>query len=610
MKIIRALAAFVIIFLFPLGVYAAYDYTIDSFQIMMTVNENNTFNIIENITANFHKPRHGIIRTIPLRNVIERLDGTKSRNRARISDIQVNEKFTVRNESGNKALKIGNPDEKITGNKHYTIQYTYDIGKDTGKGYDELYFNLIGTEWDTSIANIFFIINMPKSFNIYKLGFSAGALSSTNSNDIEYSVQGNVISGRYNGILNPQEGLTVRLELPEGYFVNAASHFNYLMIPALLLPVILAAWYYLIWRKYGKSEPVVETVEFYPPDGLNSVDIAYWYSCSVGNQDIISLLIYLANKGHLKISENESLKGKQKGFRITKIKDYEGDNENEKIFLAGLFQSGGEVTEKELSNKFYRTLSAIKTNVNTKINKERVYEKESLKQVKWGILIAAAVFILISVVPVAEYESLIISILSLIFPGISLLFFINSFAVTKEKIATIFILFFCIPFGIIPWYFMILPAIRHDAFYIFTYCVGIACIIAIAVSARNMPKRTPLGHERLGKIRGFRNFLNLAEKPKLEELVAGDPEYFYNILPYTYVLGLSDKWIKKFETIAMQPPDWYSGRTRFSSASFGSFIRSTMTSANNSMSSSPRSSSGSGGGSSGRGSGGGGGRSW
>ena len=90
-----------------------------------------------------------------------------------------------------------------------------------------------------------------------------------------------------------------------------------------------------------------------------------------------------------------------------------------------------------------------------------------------------------------------------------------------------------------------------------------------------------------------------------------NPNYFYDILPYTYVLGVSDKWIKKFETITMQAPNWYIGTRPFSVVTFGTFMNTAMTSANTAMSSSPSSSSGSsGGGSSGGGSGGGGGGSW
>ena len=126
-----------------------------------------------------------------------------------------------------------------------------------------------------------------------------------------------------------------------------------------------------------------------------------------------------------------------------------------------------------------------------------------------------------------------------------------------------------------------------------------------------MPKRNSYGNEMLGKIKGFKNFLETAEKHRLEAMVIKEPTYFYDILPYAYVLGVSDKWIEKFESIAFQAPTWYEGSSSFNMHTFGTFINSTMSSAYSSMSSSPSSSSGgSGGGSSGGGSGGGGGGSW
>ena len=117
----------------------------------------------------------------------------------------------------------------------------------------------------------------------------------------------------------------------------------------------------------------------------------------------------------------------------------------------------------------------------------------------------------------------------------------------------------------------------------------------------------------LGRIKGFKNYLETVEKDKLENMVMQDPSYFYNILPYTYVLGVSDKWIKKFEAISLQAPAWYDCPNGFDATNFGSFMKTTMSSAKNVMSSSPSSSSSgssSGGGFSGGGSGGGGGGSW
>ena len=60
-------------------------------------------------------------------------------------------------------------------------------------------------------------------------------------------------------------------------------------------------------------------------------------------------------------------------------------------------------------------------------------------------------------------------------------------------------------------------------------------------------------------------------KEKLEMLVNENPTYFYDILPYTYVLGVSNKWIKKFESINVNPPTWYNY-----SDSIDIFMTSTM----------------------------------
>ena len=94
------------------------------------------------------------------------------------------------------------------------------------------------------------------------------------------------------------------------------------------------------------------------------------------------------------------------------------------------------------------------------------------------------------------------------------------------------------------------------------------------------------------------------------------PNYFYDILPYTYVLGISNKWIKKFEQISLEPPSWYCTTNDFDVSDFGSKINSTINTAQNIMfsnsdlDSSSSSGGSSGGGSSGGGSGGGGGGSW
>ena len=61
-------------------------------------------------------------------------------------------------------------------------------------------------------------------------------------------------------------------------------------------------------------------------------------------------MIYLANKGYIKITETEekSLFTKSKGFKITKIKDYDGTNEEERLFFQGLFENARSKSEEKI----------------------------------------------------------------------------------------------------------------------------------------------------------------------------------------------------------------------------------------------------------------------
>ncbi len=646
------------------------DYVINDYKIDMIVNENNTFDITETITVYFNVSKHGIYRKLPLKNTVTRLDGTKSNNRAKITNITVNEDFTTSNRSGYTVIKIGDANRTLTGSKTYTIKYNYNIGKDPLKNADELYFNLIGDEWDTIIENVSFKITMPKSFDKSLLGFSSGNVGDTNSSNVKYSVIGNTITGTVDTTLTPGQALTVRLTLPDEYFVGAGHKIDSFSLLAIEISITFVIIAFFLWQKYGKDKQVVETVEFYPPEDYNSAEVGFLYEGSASNESIISLLIYLANKGYLKIEEleEERLFFNSKGFRITKLKDYDGNNKCEKIFFNGLFKGAsagtlniskakeimkeaklhgekisfkdalelsmetGEtkksVTDTDLYNSFYTTLDKIKSKLNSKENKHDIFESTASGKVKWIILMIIAIFVLITIKPLAENGPARLATLplALIFPGIG---FTVLFALVLGKTNTtvyvngkpsksplapkIFGLVWGGMVGGLPWAFLVLPCLLQNTFHFITYIIGIICIAVLVIFMTIMPKRTPYGNEILGKLRGFKRFLETAEKPQLESLVMENPEYFYNILPYTYALGVSDKWINQFETIALQAPNWYDSHSGFSVHTFGTFMDSTMQSATTAMSSRPSSSSGggsSGGGSSGGGSGGGGGGSW
>ena len=613
--------------------YNTVDYVIDEYDINIIVNENNTFDIIETITAYFNTSKHGIFRTIPLTNNVIRLDGTTSKNKAQITNLKVDNEYSTSKENGNYKIKIGSTDKTITGKQKYSISYTYNIGKDPVKDYDEFYYNIIGPEWDTVIGNITFTITMPKKFDSNKLGFSYGKTGSTNNNNIYYNVKNNNISGYYYGILDPGEALTMRLELEDGYFVGAGLEIDKAIYVMFLLPFIFVLISALLWYKYGKDDIVVETVEFYPPNEFNSLEIGFLYKGKANNEDVVSLLIYLANKGYLKIveTEDQSLFSKVKDFKIIKLKEYDGDNINEKIFMNGLFfnkqiefnidgiddTAGGnkEVTSLDLYNNFYITMNKILANINNMENKNKIFEKTTSKKSFSIILMLLISVITIVGIPTLQYSSN----SELVFTLLLALFYFPFYAVgfrngLPKGFRIIWLGFTIISSLVFFSQTPIAEALINERIYLFGFLFGLFCIIGMTFCFKSMPKRTKYGNEILGKIKGFKTFLETVEKEKLEAMVIQNPTYFYDILPYTYVLGISDKWISKFETISLQAPNWYDTSSSFSVSTFGAFVSSTMTSANSSMSSRPSSISSvgdsSGGGSSGGGSGGGGGGSW
>ena len=534
------------------------DYYFESYDVSVNVLENNTLEITENISAFFNVAKHGIYRQIPLSNTIERADGTTGTIHAKVKNVSVNESYDGSSEGSYYVIQIGDEDRTVIGKQSYKISYSYVMGRDIGDGFDELYFNIIGNQWDTYIDNVTFSVTMPKVFDAEKVGLSTGSYGTVGTETINYKVTGNEISGSVTEELEPYEAVTLRLELPEGYFYfNMAAYYARLAL-MVVIPLAVLVCVIILWSKYGKDKKVVEVVEFYPPDNMSSLDVSFWQKGFISNRDTIPLMIELANEGYIKIDQTEQKKllGKKTDFVIERVKQtYDGHDKCKHLFFNGLFKNKKTgVTSKDLNNKFYKTVEKITYIVNTTQNKKLVFDAKSQKFVTVGVLL---------------------SILSIV--------------------ASIFIHADTIGGSEKGW----------------CLAAGIVISIVSLIMSFFVRRRTDKGHEYLQRITGFKKFLETAEKERLETLVYENPTYYYDILPYAYVLGVSDAWTKNFEGIELEPPQWYGGSV-FDRMLFWHFMNNTFNSAATSMTSAPQSSSGGGfsgggGGFSGGGAGGGGG---
>lgn len=597
----------------------AYDvngYHITRYDTVIDVGENNVLYITENITCDFTgADKHGIIRTIP--SIFED-------RKVIISDITVNENYSVETSREYVAIRIGDADRTISGLVEYTISYYYDYGDDETSDYDKLYHNIVGTDWDCSIYEVTFEINMPSSFDAGDLNMTYGQRYSELSYT-SYTISGNTISGSLSD-LAPYEGLTIALELPEGYFTGERTKDSLVfpilpvMIGVSLLAVILCIY---TWYKRGKDDEIIASPQFYAIKGQSPAEAGYIIDGVIDNKDITSLIFYWADKGYIEITD------KKWDYEFTKMQDPVFENKYEKYMFEQLFSygTGSVVSIKDLQDRFYKDMPIIKQYIRNMFNgKKELVSKESLRFRKLMLLASFLPFVIFSICCMIAFKdsAIVIPILMVSAAFFTMLYIrYNSaenswnifgmarklwIAVQAALLVTLTSLFMNVALSSIYSYYN--TSRFTTAYFIAIFACAVSTAFAIATK-----KRSEYGQQMMQHYIGFRDFIATAEMDRLKALIDENPKYYYNILPYAIVLGLEKKWSKKFESMVLEPPYWYHGyygRT-FSTVYFASRLNSCMFQTTASMVKAPSTSSGSGfsgGGFSGGGGGGGGGSSW
>ncbi|MBB1556502.1 DUF2207 domain-containing protein [Candidatus Saccharibacteria bacterium] len=546
-------------------------YVIDAYDVKATVDKYNKLHIEETIKATFNKYRHGIIRTINKVNHVARVDGSKSTVYAIISNIRVSSHSSAVREGGDStSIKLGSSLTYAKRHEIYRLSYDYDLGTDPLSSSDEFYFNIIGTGWNTNIKKATFRITMPEKFG-KKPGFSTGSYGERSGSDIvKYNVNGRVIAGYTTGRLLAGEALTIRLELPQGYFkldpVKTTIAKFVFIVPVITGIIALALSIMILRKEKSKSTPVIQ---YTAPDGLNSLELVFANDNTIPHRSAASMVVYLANKGYLTIDIDGE------NFTLTKLKDYDGKNESERIFMNGLFNNDhpDKVAKAELEGEFYKTVSATISTISRGRLKTKYFEKHNrvktiLKVIQWAaiaiLLICAGLATLLEQNPSEALGSMAFIIAFTVFP----LFFVLQ--PTTKQFSPVFTKILCIIVAIT-------PAVVLQALY-FRYptaiVTGISSIFIMigAYITRDVITRTEDGYRIKGEIMGFKEFIETVDKPRLEALLAETPTLFYDIIPYAYVLDVHKKWVDKFEDIALQPADWYSSSEAFSYGIMASFV--------------------------------------
>lgn len=618
---------------------------IKSFVYVATVHEDNTWSVTEKILASFREPRHGIYQYIETR-YDDILDGKLYKYTIDVTDVSV-PSFTVKTETERDfhVIRIGDEGREISGDVEYTINYKLHFNDDRYEKADILYASVLGAQWRNEVMDFQFGLQFDKKFPAdfdKRFKIISGKLGEKgNALNVAYEIdwEANRIYGRAQNI-GHHNAITLRAELPQGFWrvdqskiISANKNAQLLFYVAIVLFVVAVV--YLFQNRRRKPLTVIE---YSAPDDINSAAVGYIMDEVADVSDLSSLIVWWASKGYLKIEEKEVevgiVKRKQKQIVLHMLQDLPHDIQGyQRTFWKALFKS--DKTECNISEDLRDRGDKVKEAI-AELERHFMGERKLVNFNKTGMLLIALYVIAggLAILFSSRASHFDLEYVTTITPWLVVLFgygfwhyrnadknLIDYFRENKGKriMLLLSMLFFC--------FFTVnsaadLTGPQNNAlpqFAVEGIIIGGWVMVLFAGSLRI---DTKYRKEKLSKLLGFREFIKTAELPMLKTMVDKNPEYFYEVLPFAMVFGLTDKWYEHFANIKINNPSWYvtdsadslagsavsAGLGTSLNSSFGNLISAGLLASSINLAISTTT--GGGGGHSGGGGGGGGGGSW
>ncbi len=577
------------LFLWTRPLHANQDIIINQHHIDILVRENGEYDFKHTLNVTFSSPYYGIFVNIPQAyQMTWEIDG---QNQVReylfpLTNIKIlNTPGIIERYREGVQLKLGEEGIYVTGAQTYIYSYTMNTRDLRLDGRQRFYLNFIGSGWEVPTEKVTFNVEFEGSIIGLTPRFYAG--SSSNSTPVYPSnllITSNSISGTFDRYLNPFEAFTIDMDLPRGFF-DFPPRVDYTYI-SLVLSLAVLVYLLLMYQKHGKDDPVTEVAGWNPPKGLSSAMVGYVFDGFVDTKDVLSLIIYWASQGYMTIEEID-----KNTVKFTKLRELDQGIKAEMMLFNDLFRNRDHVTTAQLKYKFSESITAAQSNIAAHFKHNpsmRIYSKESVFfQGLFAFLcsIPLALNVMISV-----YQTT-LSFEAFIFGGfffvIALVLHIVNIVVSRRnpsfKTSSKFLtaLIFFILSGVLVFFALVAISMHEGALFVIMMN-GLIFIFGVWLNAK-MDKRSAQGNAWLGEILGFRHFIEVAEKSRLEMLVRENPAYFYHILPFAYVLNVSDVWSKQFESIAIDAPSWYIGPSYTNSYVMMRSLNRTLTTMNQTM---------------------------
>lgn len=614
-------------------------YYIRRMLIDVSVHADRSYDVEEQLDVFFTEPRHGLYRSIPKRFWVNRdvsplQDSSQYEmryNGVEVQDLAVSEEFLPEEQNSEILdVRIGSADVLVSGEHTYRLSYTLQLPGDRVEYADHFFHSVLGSEWTCSTDTVLFTIHFDQalpdqSLSQLKVYFGQEGDERNRRAEVLTLADAHTLSGV---ALNTRPGMAVTIDmpLPEGYFIKGRP----------------SVWYYLSWLMAGITlwliirvalkemkgdEPVTQVITFQPSKGITSADVGSLIDGSVDDVDLLSMIPWFAAEGYLQISSADSSKSKS-DVMLTKLRDLPADApQYQQALFDGFFPKGKDTFHvnkptASFGHAWEKARQQLTKQYNGKLNTHDGLGLLLLSTFCFSLMMCFAQ------VPPEGYVNggminVALVVLYFIVSGVHSQITTSTSAGKAHGCAGCVSKVFTWGVVLVILFTMIgllVTSIDIEVDYYLPYEVrAVFCALEglVILFSSRLLRLTPYRREHLGEVKGLKEFINTAEKDRLQMLLDQDERYFYRILPYAMALGMVDKWASKFEGLTVKPAEEFSNvnlshiPSMLSRQQFMNNVNRSVAAAHPSGSGgSYGSSSGHHGGYSGGGSGGGGGRSW
>jgi hypothetical protein len=534
---------------------------------------------------------------------------------------------------------IGDKNVFIPHGQHvYTLIYRTTRQLGFFDDFDELYWNVTGSDWTFEIESARAEVTLPDGAEIKTWSAYTGRPGERGQDfQTAYQPSGAALAVETSRALKPGEGFTIALAWPKGYVAEPTAsqrtadfaRDNASVMAGLTGLAILLAYFAMVWVKVGR-DPAKGTIvpQYEPPEGFSPAAARFLSEMGYDGKAFTAAIVNMAVKGYLTIAEDDD-----GDYTLIKTGAEAGLAPGEAALARKLFSYGQ--NEVQLKQKNHKRLGKAQKALQASLKNdfEKAYFLKNTGYFLPGVAITLMTATLVAIFGRDPMTAGFITVWLTIWS-------IGCYALATKVVGAwrqttttgslvqgggaIFITLFSLPFfgG---WIFgagLLMQSVSLSA------ALTLGCMLLVDMTFYDLLKApTRLGRKALDRLEGFELYLSVAEEDRMNfhNPPERTPELFEKFLPYALALGVEQAWSERFAELlaaagqapggagAGYRPRWYSGRGFHERgvSDFASNLGGSFSGAIAASSSAPGSSSGSsGGGSSGGGGGGGGGSGW